>query len=150
MQAAVPKEPSLGEKTIRTKDANGNTVTIRQPLKPGDADAMARQAIQTQHDQLEASVNAKSGKAQDPAEIAQLNSLKAKLGYKPIGDAATTAPVVPVTATDPAQANVAQPQAAATTPVAPVVDRTALAKQALDDPNASEDHKVAARKILGL
>lgn len=36
------------------------------------------------------------------------------------------------------------------TPSATPIDRTALAKQALADPTASEAHKAAARKILGL
>ncbi len=80
--------------TVSEKISEG--VTVSRPARANEADLL-------RHNKLEAEINAKSGKGQDAAKVAELNSLKAKLGYQPIGGAApASAGGAPTTAQQPA------------------------------------------------
>jgi len=77
------------------------------------------------------------------AQLAQYQSYRASVAER--------AKIADAVGQHEAKLNAGFVEPAATTPPAaavPVVDKVALAKQALSDPNASEAHKAAARKIL--
>lgn len=128
------KPVDQGTVTTKTGDDGKVSTSVTRPYSPEAEQQNERAKTIGEHNALEASINAKAAKMFGGAstdEIAQLNTLKAKLGYqqidasgKPIGQAP-----IATTAADP---------------------RTALAKKALNDPNASEAHKAAARRILGV
>lgn len=75
-----------------TTDEDGKVKTSsRRPFTPEVQDEVRRNALLSEHDALEEKINSASGKPQDPATVAQLNSIKAKLGFTPIGSPGATA-----------------------------------------------------------
>lgn len=99
-QPANPKDAG----TITTKIKQGeDDITITKPLTTDTEAAATRSPILSQHNTLEAEVNSLSGKPIPPAKIAQLNSLKAQLGFAPVAAATAAVPA----ATPPPRALIA-------------------------------------------
>lgn len=84
-----------GTETIKVDD----TTTIRRPL-PAPGSTEATQRLKSQHDVLEAGLEASKSKLtgkQDSQKVTELNTLKSQLGYRLIGQPEPTASAAPET-----------------------------------------------------
>lgn len=134
--AEAERRKLAGEKTVKTTDANGNVVTVRQPLKPGEGDTLA---LQAQHDAIVKSIGDNGWNSTNSAKIQQLNDVKAKLGYVPVDVPGVTDVLKPATMQPPALP-VTQSSAAGVTP--PVTPPTVTA-QAAPAGDPGPDHSAA-------
>lgn len=130
-----------------TFDPNGNFTTDPKFLKPGDT----ANAIQFQA----GTAKPETGKpptgqlATHNIPLQQFNQIRSDLGVNPIP--AYTAPTQQTGVQQPQQTPTPPPDAATTpVPQPSPPDMTGLAQRALNDPNATEEHRARARQILGI